>query len=1107
MFYTPPADALFTTLDSTQSGLNFVNRVAGDNDFNVLSYRNFFNGAGVAITDLNGDGKPDLYFTANQGPNRLYLNQGDWQFTEVTDAGGAAGTMFWSTGVTAVDVNADGKQDLYVCNSGEIDGSRRTNELFINLGNDEAGRPRFAERAAEYGLDDPGFGTQAAWFDYDGDGDLDVYLLNNSYLDPDRIAVNDKKRDKRQPDGGDKLLRNDLDVATGHPVFTDVSEAAGIYGSNIGFGLGVGLGDLDGNGWTDLYISNDFWERDYLYLNQGDGTFVEDLNRRMNHISTSSMGSDVADLDNDGDLDIFSTDMLPGDNYRLKAATVFDSYNTDNVRFRADYHYQILQNCLQLNDGAANFQEVANFAGVAATDWSWGALLFDLDNDGRKDIFVANGIYQDIMFMDFTDFVADRENVKKVVMEKGRYDWRDFAEYLPSTPLANYAFLQNSPLQFEDKAAELGLGRPGFSNGAAYGDLDGDGDYDLVINNLNGAASLYRNESRAGYLGVRLRGGEQNPAAVGARLTLLTDRGSQVLEKYPARGYLSTVGEELIFGLGSDGEATSPIALRVDWPDRRPPTLLKAPNPNTYLDLNPDHPSDLTEAQWTDLEGMDDEETAITVQAPARPQSSLASVSHQDEVFSDFDVEPLLYRMLSTPGPVLAQADVNGDGQTDLLVGGGPGQADQLWLGQADGGYRAAPSTALAATAARETSAAAFFDRDGDGDPDLLLGSGGNDIRRGKEAYTLRYYENLDGKFLENPMAAPPGGGEISCLLPADVDGDGDIDVFVGGRAIPSNYGLPPQSFLLMNQGSRNWTVATPPWLERIGMVTAGAWTDVDTDGRPDLVLMGDWMPLTICYNRPEGLSEPVGLDGSYGWWNTLIARDLDGDGDNDLVAGNWGLNSKFTASEELPLELYVKDFDGNGKSEFILNWRPPLETQRYPFVQKNDLHRQLPSLRKRTLKYDDYARQTYQSLFTEEEQAGALRLRAEELRSCVFWNDGGSFRKQALPDEAQLAPIFAGIARDLNADGRVDLWLGGNLYGTPPQSGRQDAGRGLVLLQTSTGEWQLAKGPLTEIDAEVRSALVLPGPGNSEQLVVGVNNGALRVFGLPTLGTATGSR
>ena len=556
---------IFQLLSPEQTGINFNNEITDGEKFNIITYRNFYNGGGVAIGDINNDSLPDIYFTANQQPNKLYLNQGNLSFLDITETAGVSGTKAWSTGVTMSDINGDGLLDIYVCNSGDVEGGDKENELFINNGD-----LTFTEKAKDYNLGNPGYSTHAAFFDYDADGDLDCYILNNSFRDPSKIELYRKVREEAADTGGDKLMRND------NGQFVDATEEAGIYSSEIGFGLGVAVSDLNNDNWPDLYISNDFWERDYLYLNQGDGTFTEELTDRINYCSISSMGADIGDINNDGSPEIFTTDMLPADNYRLQTTTAFDPYHLEDLKYRANFHYQIAQNCLHLNDGDADFQEIALLSGVAATDWSWGALIFDFENDGKKDIYVSNGIARDLMSMDFRDFVADDKNSKKIIAEKDEFDQRDFISLMPSNALSNYAFQDNGQLTFKDRAEVLGLGQPSFSNGSAYGDLDNDGDLDLVVNNINQPCFVYRNQANPGgenhYLKIVFKGNEGNPFGIGAKVIAQIEGSSFVAQNFNTRGFQSSIEPSILLGLG---EVETVPELKVIWPDGKAELLNK----------------------------------------------------------------------------------------------------------------------------------------------------------------------------------------------------------------------------------------------------------------------------------------------------------------------------------------------------------------------------------------------------------------------------------------------------------------------------------------------------------------------------------------------------
>ena len=1067
----------FQLLEPTATGVTFNNQVADRNDFNVLTYRNYYNGGGVAIGDINGDGLSDLYFTANLGGNKLYLNKGDFQFEDITEKAGVEGTKAWSTGATMADVNGDGRLDIYVSNSGDIAGDNKENELFINNGD-----LTFSEQAAAYGLNNQGYSTQAAFFDYDGDNDLDCYLLNNSFKDPSKIELFRSMRDQPDELGGDKLYRNDGGK------FVDVTKTAGIYSSQIGFGLGTCIGDINHDFLPDIYVSNDFWERDYLYVNQGDGTFSEELIDRIDFCSISSMGGDIADLNNDGHPEIISTDMLAADNYRLKAMSAFDPYHLEDAKYRANYHYQIGQNCLHLNDGEGSFQEIAMLSGVAATDWSWGALIFDFENDGRKDLFISNGIQKDLMYMDFRDFLANN-NIYRKIDRKSGVDFPTVLDKMPSNPLKNFAFVNTGrQLRFVDQAAKLGLDQASFSNGAAYGDLDNDGDQDLVINNVNSPAFLYRNEAEKtanNFLKVKFDGPAGNPFGIGALVKITTSEGMQTLQNFNTRGFQSSIEPYLLFGLGA---ATAVTELEVIWPDRKTQTVSN-PKINEALSLD-----------YTAAAG-----TANTITGPntallnnTTSQVLPPTAAHRENRYNDFNQEGLLLGMLSTQSPRLIKGDVNQDELEDFMLLGAKGDEDKLFLQSPNGTFLQKSSALFRVTKEFESTCGAFFDFDRDGDLDLMLGSGGNEPQGGGKYFILRYYRNDgQGNFQVDNADIPQIVGNFSTIEVADFDGDGDQDLFLGARCVPGNYGLPSRNYLLVNNNGK-WQDASPETLAGAGMVTDAAWTDVDGDQDPDLVVVGDWMPIYVFRNDQGTLTRTTPIPNSHGWWTRVEAGDLDADGDPDFVLGNWGLNSKFKASAKRPITMFVNDFDLNGKSEFIINWYAPLDDRAYPFATKSDLTQQLPELRKQILRYEDYANQTYESLFPPEVRQKSIPYEAKELRSSIIWNDDGQFSLEALPVEAQVAPVYGIAISDLDNNGHADIWMGGNFYALKPQVGRQDASRGLLLSGSGSRRFTpvAAAAAGIQVEGEVRDALVIDGP-KGRQLLIARNNLPMQAFGV----------
>ena len=1020
---------LFHLLPSSQTGVTFENKVVDEDNFNVFKYRNFYNGGGVAIGDVNNDGLPDIFFTSNQNGSRLYINKGNWKFEDVTDKAGVKGIHKWHTGVTMADVNGDGWLDIYVCNSGDINGDDRANELYINQKNGT-----FKEEAHQYGLDDAGLSTQAVFFDFDHDGDLDCYVLNNSYRPIESFGYNRNLRNVRDEKGGDRLYRND------NGKFVDVSASAGIYGSEIGFGLGVNVGDLNNDGWDDIYISNDFFERDYLYINQRNGTFKEVSDDALGHVSLSSMGADMADINNDGYLDIFTTEMLPESDYRLKTSVKFENYDVLNARLKNDFHHQFSSNCLQLNNGDGTFSDIAQLAGVEATDWSWGALSFDFDNDGWKDLFVSNGISKDLTNQDFLDYFAGQDVINQVRTDG--FNMNDFLAKMPSTPISNYGYINQKDLFFKNESQALGLATPGFSNGAAYGDLDGDGDLDLVVNNENMPAFVYRNmsseEFHTHYLKVKLQGISPNTFGIGARVNLYWNKMKQVLEQMPTRGFESSVEPVLNFGLGKTSSVDSIVVL---WPDQKM-QVIKNIQTDTTLIL---YERDATRNFYTSKKSVSPLCQNITGSVIK------GDIRHKENNYVDFDNENLIPKLLSTEGPKLAVGDVNGDGLADFFMGGAVNDTAKLFIQQAAGGFIQKQQFVFNQDKDMEDVGATFFDADNDGDLDLIVVSGGNQEKQGSMNLLTRLYIN-DGKgnFTHARNGWPIVAINASCVRVGDYNDDGLDDIFIGARDIPGSYGVKPSSVLLQNNGHGDFTNVTTtiaPDLLKLGMVTDAQWDDVDGDGKKELVVVGDWMPVTIFKFINGKLKKVKEIARSSGWWNCIKLADIDNDGDLDIIAGNYGLNSKIKADSAHPAKLYVDDFDNNGQTESVFAYYKP-DGNLYPLNLKGDLEKQLPYLKKKFPTYKSYAGKTIDQVFTAEELHHATQLEVQQSQSCVFYNDGkGNFRMKPLPLMAQISSVFGLLVADLNDDGINDIFLAGNFYGLKPEIGRLDASYGVTLL------------------------------------------------------------
>ena len=1092
---------LFEILTDSITHISFNNTLKENVVMNGFNYEYLYNGAGVSVGDVNGDGLPDLYFAASLIDNQLYLNKGELVFDNITQQAGVKGGYGLHQGTTMIDINSDGKLDIYVCKSGIFDDpDKRRNELYINKGNDENGIPVFEEEGKKYGLDLSHYSTQAAFFDYDRDGDLDLFLLNHNVRAQQVQERMETLRHQKSDLTSDRLFNND------NGYFKDVSDQAGIINDGIGFGLGIAIGDLNNDGWPDMVVGQDYTAKDRLYLNQQDGTFKEVMNEATGHISTFSMGNDIADFNNDGWMDFISVDMVSEDNYGIKAS--MSGMNPDQFNFLVEegFHYQYMYNALQLNNGVYDekgipvFSDIASMTGISSTDWSWGPLFFDMDNDGDKDLFISNGIKRDFRNVDYIRYKTNKEAELQTHLAKSSEHLKEMMEQqfvldmlkrMPTRKKPNYFYENLGNLSFAKRNLSWVPDKLTASNGAAYADLDNDGDLDIITNNMDEKAFIYRNNSRelglGNFIKIQLKGPEKNKDGIGARVSVTTQKGKQISEQYLTKGFQSSIDRILHFGLG---DAQKIIALKVVWADGKTQSIQpSAINQTISLNYSDAHHENQRQENKTPIFEN------ITQQAKLKHLA-------EENQYDDFIKESLLPHKMSEEGPALAVGDVNQDGLDDFYIGGAKGHSGVLYTQNTSGGFEPVSSKVFQNDKASEDVNAVFFDADQDGDLDLYVVSGSNEYEPGSEYYTDRFYRNEQGQFKKIANAFTTNiAFSGSVVRPYDVDADGDLDLFVGGRQAPGQYPHSGTSLLLRNDTENNnirFSIIESSVLEDMGMVTDAIWTDLNGDNKAELLVVGEWMPLTV-FELEEGrlIQNPqLQIPNATGWWFSIAAADFDKDGDMDLVAGNLGQNSKYQASKTEPFQIHAKDFDQTGSLDIVLSYQQ--EGEEYPLRGRECSSNQMPFIKEKFPSYHTFASASLEEVYGKENLASALHYQAENFATSYFENsENGTLQIKPLPKLAQITSIKKIIPKDINADGHLDLLLFGNLYGFEVETPRQDAGYGLTLIGKGDGTF-VPKMPYETglfVTGEISDAAILQLPDKQTAILIAKKNNYLQLL------------